>query len=166
MKQNDPNNNQIILYQSEDGSTKLEVTLENETVWLSQKQMAMLFNCSIDNVALHLKNVYLEGELDESATSEESSDVRKEGQRIVRRTVRLYNLDAIISVGYRINSIRGTQFRIWATQRLKEYIVKGFIMDDERLAEGRTRKSYFDELLQRVTADVYEGLVGLSPRYA
>ena len=143
-------NNKIILYNTEDGKTEIEVSLEGETVWLSQKQMAELFDCSIDNAALHLKNVYSEGELDEGSTSEESSIVQKEGNRTVNRPIKFYNLDAIISVGYRINSLRGTQFRIWATQKLKEYIVKGFVMDDERLSEGRVKKTYFEEWEERI----------------
>lgn len=143
-------NNQIIIYDTQDGETKVEVLMKNETVWLSQKQMAELFDCSVDNIALHIKNVYVERELDEKRTSEESSVVQKEGYREVKRQVKVYNLDAIISVGYRINSLRGTQFRIWATQKLKEYIVKGFVMDDERLAEGRVQKTYFEEWEERI----------------
>ena len=129
-------NNKIIIYNTEDGQTKIEVKMQGETVWLSQKQMSELFDCSMDNISLHLKNVYLEGELDEKLTSEDSSVVQKEGERSVKRPIKFYSLDAIISVGYRINSLRGTQFRIWATQKLKEYIIKGFVMDDDRLAEG------------------------------
>ncbi|MCX6719450.1 MAG: virulence RhuM family protein, partial [Candidatus Taylorbacteria bacterium] len=135
-------NNKIIIYNTEDGQTKIDVRLEHDTVWLSQKQMAKLFDCSIDNISLHLKNVFAEGELEEMATTEESSIVQVEGSRAIARPMKLYNLDAIISVGYRINSIRGTQFRIWATQKLKEYIIKGFVMDDERLAEGRVHRTY------------------------
>ena len=130
--------------------TKIDVRLERETVWLSQKQMGELFGCSIDNVSLHLKNVFAEGELNEKTTTEESSIVQKEGTRAISRPIRLYNLDAIISIGYRINSIRGTQFRIWATQKLREYIVKGFVMDDERLAEGGVAKGYFHEFEERI----------------
>lgn len=120
--------NKIIIYQLDDGQAKIEVRLDNETVWLSQKQMAKLFDCSVDNIALHLKNIYLEGELQENRTSEESSIVQKEGKRAVNRPVKHYNLDAIISVGYRVNSSRGTQFRQWATQKLSEYVVKGFVI--------------------------------------
>ena len=149
MKENDIKN--IILYSSPDGSLKLEVPIDGDTVWLSQKQMAELFGCSIDNISLHLKNVFVEGELSEKATTEESSIVQAEGSRAVSRPLKLYNLDAIISVGYRVNSIRGTQFRIWATNKLKEYIVKGFVLDDERLAEGK-KSGYFDELLERIRA--------------
>ena len=143
-------NNQIIIYNTEDGETKVEVRMKDETVWLSQKQMAELFDCSVDNISLHLKNVYIEGELGENRTSEESSVVQIEGGRSIKRPMVLYNLDAIISVGYRINSLRGTQFRIWATQKLKEYIIKGFVMDDERLAEGRVKKTYFEEWEERI----------------
>ncbi|MEK9153040.1 MAG: virulence RhuM family protein [Patescibacteria group bacterium] len=142
--------NKIIIYNTEDGSTKIEVKLMGETVWLSQAQMAELFDCSTDNISLHLKNIYFEGELDENRTTEDSSVVQKEGGREVNRSIRLYNLDAIISVGYRINSLRGTQFRIWATQKLKEYITKGFVMDDERLAGGKVAKGYFQEWEERI----------------
>jgi hypothetical protein len=143
-------NNQIIIYKTEDGQTKIEVSVKDETVWLSQKQMAEIFGCTQDNISLHLKNVYLEGELDENSTSEESSAVRKEAGREVRRNIRVYNLDAIISVGYRVNSLRGTQFRIWATQKLREYIIKGFVMDDDRLANGGVAKGYFEEWEERI----------------
>lgn len=143
-------NNQIIIYHSEDGQAKLEVRLDGETVWLSQRQMAELFDCGVDNIILHLKNIYSEGELEERATTEDSSVVQKEGSREVKRQIQIYNLDAIISVGYRVNSLRGTQFRIWATQRLREYIVKGFTMDDERLAEGKISRGYFEELEERI----------------
>lgn len=143
-------NNQIIIYSTADGEMKLEVKLENETVWLSQKQMAELFNCSTDNISLHLQNIYNEAELSENQTTEESSIVQKEGDKDVRRLIKIYNLDAIISVGYRINSLRGTQFRIWATQKLKEYIIKGFVLDDKRLSDGRVKRSYFQELEERV----------------
>jgi len=143
-------NNQIIIYNTEGGETKIKVQVKDETVWLSQKQMAALLDCSVDNIALHLKNVYSEGELAENSTSEDSLVVQKEGGREVSRTVKIYNLDAIISVGYRVNSLRGTQFRIWATQKLRDYIIKGFAMDDERLAEGRVAKTYFEEWEERI----------------
>lgn len=144
------NDSQVILYQTPDGKAKFEVRFDNETAWLTQKQMAELFDCSIDNVALHLKNIYAEKELEEKRTSEESSVVQREGTRAVNRPTKLYNLDAIISVGYRVNSLRGTQFRIWATQRLREYIIKGFVLDDERMKQGGSRARYFEELLQRI----------------
>lgn len=140
----------IILYQTEDGKTKVQVKMAGDTVLLSQKQMSELFDCSIDNVALHLKNIYEVSELNEQTTSEESSVVQIEGNRSVKRPIKLYNLDAIISVGYRVNSLRGTQFRIWATQRLREYIVKGFTIDDERLKQGGGQTRYFEELLERI----------------
>lgn len=143
-------NNQIIIYNSQDGQTKVEVKLTDETVWLSQKQMAQLFDCTIENVIIHLQNVFESAELSENSTTKESLVVQIEGNRTVRRPVKIYNLDAIISVGYRINSIRGTQFRIWATQKLREYIVKGFTMDDERLANGKTAKGYFQEWEERI----------------
>lgn len=138
----------IILYESSDSTLKLEVPIDGETVWLSQKQMAELFGCSTDNVGLHLKNVFKQGELDKKSVTEDSSATASDGKTYV---ITRYNLDAIISVGYRVNSIRGTQFRIWATNKLKEYIIKGFVLDDERLAEGK-RSGYFDELLERIRA--------------
>ncbi len=145
----DGENSQFLLYQSQDGQIKVQVKMSDETVWLTQKQMAELFNCSIDNVALHLKNIYTEGELDEKATTEDSSIVQVEGGRSVNRRVKIYNLDAIISLGYRVISIRGTQFRIWATKRLREYIIKGFVLDDERL-DNSQRNDYYGELIERV----------------
>lgn len=143
-------NNKIIIYNTEDGQTKIDVLLKDETVWLSQRQMAELFDCSADNIGLHLKNIYFEGELAEKPTSEDSSVVQTEGGRNINRPIKLYNLDAIISVGYRVNSFRGTQFRIWATQKLRDYIIKGFAMDDERLAEGKVHKTYFEEWEERI----------------
>jgi len=138
----------IIMYSSSDGILKLEVPIDGETVWLSQKQMAELFACSTDNVGLHLKNVFKQGELNEKSVTEDSSATASDGKTYV---ITHYNLDAIISVGYRVNSVRGTQFRIWATNKLKEYIVKGFVLDDERLADGK-KSGYFDELLERIRA--------------
>jgi len=120
---------EIIIYQPDDKSTQLEVRIEEETVWLSQKQMALLFDCSADNVSLHLKNIYKEEELLESATSEDFSEVQQEGNRFVKRKVVYYNLDAVISVGYRVNSKRGTQFRIWANQVLKDFLLKGYVLN-------------------------------------
>ena len=140
----------ILIYQSEDHQTRIDVRIEDDTVWLNQAQMADLFQVSKQNVSLHIKNIYQEGELDYSSTVKEYLTVKKEGAREVQRIVESYNLDVIISVGYRVKSHRGTQFRIWATQRLREYIVKGFTLDDERLKNGGTRNDYFDELLKRV----------------
>ena len=126
---------EVVLYESPDGDVRLDVRLEHESVWLTQRQMAELFDTSTDNVGLHLKNVYAEGELDESATTEDSSVVQREGVRRVRRSLKHYNLDAVISVGYRVNSARGTQFRIWATSTLREHLLRGFTLNDRRLAE-------------------------------
>lgn len=139
----------ILLYQTADGQTRLEVRFQEETVWLTQMQMAELFQTTKQNVSLHIRNLYEEGELEREATVKDSLTVRQEGPRQVRRQVELYNLDVIISVGYRVRSHRGTQFRIWATQRLREYIVKGFAMDDERL-KRKGGGNYFEELLARI----------------
>ena len=141
---------ELILYQTEDNRTRIEVRLENETVWLSLNQMAELFQTTKQNVSLHIQNIYAEGELRREATVKEYLTVQKEGSREVSRSLEHYNLDVIISVGYRVKSHRGTQFRIWATQRLREYIVKGFTLADERLKQGGTKNEYFDELLQRI----------------
>jgi hypothetical protein len=140
---------EMIVYQSEDGRIKLDVRLEHETLWMTQGDMARLFQCSTDNISLHLKNIYDEGELDPRATVEEFSVVRQEGKRQVRRKLACYNLDAVISVGYRVKSAIATRFRIWATERIKEYIVKGFTMDDDRLKQTGGG-GYFDELLARI----------------
>lgn len=143
-------NSQIIIYNSPDGETKIEVKLKDETVWLSQKQMAELFDCTVENIIIHTQNVYNCGELSEKATTKESLVVQREGNRMVQRPTKIYNLDLVISVGYRINSLRGTQFRIWATQKLRDYIIKGFVMDDERLSEGHVQKTYFQEWEERI----------------
>jgi hypothetical protein len=139
----------VLLYQTSDGATRLEVRMEDETVWLSQNQMVELFQTTKQNVSLHIQNLFAEGELDRTATVKEYLTVRQEGSRQVSRSVEHYNLDVIISVGYRVKSHRGTQFRIWATQRLREYIVKGFTLDDERLKRGGGG-NYFEELLARI----------------
>ena len=145
---------EFLLFQAQNGDeeARVQVAVKDETIWLTQKGMAELFGCSSDNISLHLKNIYESGELLFSATAEEISVVRREGTRNVTRKVMFYNLDAIISVGYRINSRRATQFRIWATGVLKEYMRKGFALDDERLKQGRAvfGKDYFRELLERV----------------
>jgi len=144
-------NNQITIYETEDGKARIEVRFENENVWLPQKTMAELFDCSADNISLHLKNIYAEKELDEKATTEKFSVVQQEGQRQVERSVTFYSLEAIIAVGYRVNSTRGTQFRIWATDKLKNYILKGFALDSERFKRGsRFDRRYFDELLEEI----------------
>ena len=143
---------QFLLYNTPDENIKVNVIVKDETLWLTQKAMAELFDCSTDNISLHLKNIYNDGELNEISTAEEFSVVQREGNREVRRKTKFYNLDAIISVGYRVNSQKATQFRIWATQILKEYIKKGFVLDDERLKQGKTAfgKDYFRELLERI----------------
>lgn len=148
-----PNGGQsFLMYDDENGGVKLRVLMQDETIWLSQKMIAELFDTTSDNVGLHLKNIFQDGELDENATTEDFSVVQSEGGRSVRRTIRFYNLDAIISVGYRVNSKRATQFRKWATRVLTEYIRKGFVLDDERLKQGERffQKDYFRELLERV----------------
>jgi len=129
------NNSDIEIYQSKDGQTEVQVKFENETVWLSQKQMAQLFDKDTDTVGFHLRNIYTSGELDEISTTEESSVVQLEGKRNVKRKIELYNLDAIISVGYRVNSKRGIQFRIWANKILKEYLIKGYALNERKLNE-------------------------------
>ncbi len=143
-------NSQIVIYQTENGQTKLDVRLENETVWLTQKLMAELFQTTPQNITIHLKNIFDEGELIESATCKDFLQVRKEGERTVERNQKYYNLDAIISVGYRIKSNIATRFRQWATQHIKEYIVKGFLMDDERLKNPHQQFDYFEELMRRI----------------
>lgn len=140
----------ILIYQTESGKTKIEVRLEDETVWLTQKSMAELFQTTPQNITLHLKNVYSEGELEEVSTCKDFLQVQTEGNRQVQRTQKFYNLDAIISVGYRIKSHVATRFRQWATQRLREFIVKGFVLDDERLKNPDQPFDYFDELLRRI----------------
>lgn len=142
----------FLLYNLPNESVSVKAIIKDETIWLTQKAMAELFDCSTDNVGLHLKNIFDEGELCLQGTSEEFSVVQTEGSRNVRRRTRFYNLDAIISVGYRVNSRRATQFRIWATSVLREYMVKGFALDDDRLKQGKTAfgKDYFRELLERV----------------
>jgi len=126
---------EVVLYQAPDGVVELQVRLEKESIWLNQRQMAMLFDRDTDTIGLHLRNIFSDGELDEVATTEESSVVQVEGNRRVRRSVRFYNLDAIISVGYRINSKRGTQFRIWATRVLRDHILRGYTVNETRLRD-------------------------------
>lgn len=140
---------EFILYQTEDGLTQINLRTMNGTVWLTQREIADLFNVSSDNVSLHLKNIYNDDELSEQATTEESSVVQKEGEREIRRRVKLYNLDAILAIGYRVRSPRGVQFRRWANTILKEYLVKGFAMNDEQLKQT-DNWDYFDEWLARI----------------
>jgi len=144
--------NNFILYTTPEGEVKLNVLLENETIWLSQKSMGFVFDTTPQNITIHLKNIFESGELVEEATCKEYLQVQIEGEREVSRKQKLYNLDVIISVGYRVNSAKATQFRIWATKTLKEYIIKGFVLDDNRLKQGEALfgKDYFKELLERV----------------
>lgn len=142
-------NNEIIIYQSEDGETHIDVKFTGETVWLSQQQMADLYQSSRSNVVEHIKHIYEDGELDEISTCRNFRQVRQEGSRQVVREIPMYNLDMIISLGYRIRSVIATHFRRWATEQLKEYIIKGFTMDDERL-KGNGGGSYWHELLDRI----------------
>ncbi|MBM2816401.1 MAG: Virulence protein [Ignavibacteria bacterium] len=141
---------QIIIYQTEDGNTKLDVRLENETVWLTQKLMAELFQKDVRTISEHIQNIYEEGELALESTIRKFRTVQKEGKRNVERMIDFYNLDMIISVGYRIKSAIATRFRQWATQRLKEFIIKGFVLDDERLKNPDQPFDYFDELMRRI----------------
>lgn len=142
----------FLLYAGDDEKVHVRVLIHSETLWLSQRLIAELFQTTPDNISLHLRNIYAEGELAETATAEDFSVVQNEGGRAVRRTLKHYSLDAIIAVGYRVSSKRATQFRIWATQILTEYIRKGFVLDDERLKQGKRvfGEDYFQELLERV----------------
>jgi hypothetical protein len=140
---------ELIIYQTEDGETKIQTRLENETVWLTQAQIATLFGKAKSTISEHIKNVFDEGELNQEATVRKFRTVQTEGDREVERDIEYYNLEAIISVGYRVKSNNGTQFRIWATKRLSEYIVKGFTMNDDLLKEAGGG-NYFEELLARI----------------
>ncbi len=147
----DKNQSQLILYQTEDGQTKLEVRLQDETVWLTQKMMAELFQVSVPTINEHIKNIHSEREQLPEATIRKFLIVQKEGSRKVSRKVDFYNLELIVAVGFRVRSLRGTQFRKWATEHLNEYLVKGFTLDDERLKAGANIGSdYFDEILERI----------------
>ncbi|MBY0545066.1 MAG: virulence RhuM family protein [Gammaproteobacteria bacterium] len=142
---------EFLLYTTPNGNVKVEVLLNNETLWLTQKRISELFGVGVPAVSKHLENIYNQGELVPEATISILETVQKEGTREVRRKVEYYNLDAIISVGYRVNSSQATQFRIWATQMIKEYNIKGFVLDDDRLKNGRYfGKDYFRELLERI----------------
>ena len=165
-------NNQIQIYTSADGKISLQVSLDNETVWLNQTQMAELFDTSTDNISLHLKNIYTEHELDENSTTEVFSVVRQEGKRQVQRSLKHYNLDAIISVGYRISSKRATQFRQWATQTLKQFLVQGYAINQKRLQEKGVEFSQAVALLsqtltnQALISDEGKAVIGVVQDYA
>jgi len=140
----------IVLYQQEEGSIKIEVNLDGDTAWLTQQQIAELYQTTIPNINMHINNIYDEGELQKEGTLQDFLIVRAEGDREVQRSTKHYNLDMIIAIGFRVNSSRGTQFRKWANERLGEYIVKGFSLNDERLKGASGFVDYFDELLQRI----------------
>jgi hypothetical protein len=147
-------NSEFLIYRTEDGQVKLDVRLENESVWLTQQMMADLFRTTKQNISLHIQNIFDEEELSPEATVKDFLTVRQEGTRSIQRKLTHYNLDMIISVGYRVKSLIATRFRIWATRQLKEYIIKGFVMDDERLKNppvaGSSVPDYFDEMLERI----------------
>jgi len=143
--------NELIFYKTPDGEQRIEVVYQDENFWMSQGALAELFGVKIPAVSKHLKNIFESEELEQAATVSKMETVRQEGSREVRRMVDFYNLDAIIAVGYRVNSYQATQFRIWATNTLKEFVTKGFMMDDERLKQGKQfGQDYFDELLERI----------------
>jgi hypothetical protein len=140
-----PEKNEIIIYTTPDGKETFEVNLKKDTVWLSQKQMADLFEKNADTIGLHIKNIFSTKELDEKSTTEEYSVVQMEGNRKVKRKIKFYNLDMIISIGYRVNSKRGTQFRIWTTNVLKEHLIKGYTINEKRLREDRAKLKEFQK---------------------
>jgi len=140
-------NSELLIYQTEDGQTKIDVRLEEETVWLSQKQMVELFQTTKQNVSLHIRNIFKEGELDEISVVKDYLTTASDGKQY---STNYYNLDVVISVGYRVKSHRGTQFRIWATKQLREYLIKGFVLDDEKLKETGHTNQYFTELFERI----------------
>ena len=147
MNHNTENQKQVLIYQTEDGSFQTEVRIESDTIWLSQKQISELFNTSTDNIGLHIKNIYADGELSEEATTEDYSVVRLEGKRKVNRQLKHYNLDTIISVGYRVNSKQGTQFRIWANKVLREYLLQGYALNESKLKQQTKQISQLKKTL-------------------
>lgn len=163
--------NQIEIYQTADGQSQVELRLEQDTFWLSQAQMASLFAKDSDSIGLHLKHIFSEGELDEQATTEEYSVVRQEGKRQVKRKIKHYSLDAIISVGYRVNSNKGTQFRIWATQRLREYLIQGYTLNQQRFEQNASALQQALKLIEKtakspdLTIDAGRGLTEIVSRY-
>ena len=142
-------NGELIMYSSDDGQTKIDVRMAGQTVWLSQAQIAELFQTTKQNISLHINNIFKEGELNENSTVKEYLTVQNEGERSVARKVKYFNLEIIIAVGYRVKSLRGTQFRVWATQRIHEYLQKGFTMNDDLLKQAGGG-SYWKELLERI----------------
>ena len=142
---------EFLIFQIEGKEQGVEVYYKDKTVWCTQKAMGMLFDCSTDNIGLHLKNIYESGELQEGATAEKISVIRQEGERMVKRSLQFYNLDAVISVGYRVNSIRATQFRQWATSVLREYAIRGYVLDKKRMENGTfLDEDYFEHLLAEI----------------
>ena len=166
--------NEVLIYQKEDGQAAVEVHLEQDTLWLSQAQMAELFDKDSDTIGLHLRNIYESGELDEGATTEDSSVVRQEGKRQVQRSIRFYNLDAVISVGYRVNSRKGTQFRIWANRVLKDYLMQGYALNRQRLEAQqesikqleRTLTLFQQNLIEQASLPEARGLLSVITGYA
>ena len=169
-------NNNIIMYISKDGNVKVDVNLKNDDIWMSQNELAKLFDTTKNNISIHMKNIFESGELEESSTVKNFLTVQQEGTRNVKRMVIHYNLDAIIAVGYRINSKKATEFRIWATKVLKEYMIKGFVLNDEKL-KNNGESPYFEELLARIrdirssekifwrkVLDIYATAVGYNPK--
>lgn len=167
----EPPTGEVIVYETADGGVRVEVRLDRDTVWLTQRQMADLFDTSTDNISLHLKNVFADKELDEPATTEDFSVVQAEGDRRVRRRVKHYNLDAIISVGYRVNSLRGVRFRQWATSTLREHLVRGYTLNHQRLEQNARELESALVLVRKaasgeaVTGDQGRGLVDIIARY-
>lgn len=164
-------NKQIEIYQSEDGQIQIQVYLEKDTIWLSKVQMAELFDKDLDTIGLHLRNIYKSGELEKFATTEEFSVVRQEGKRQVNRKIKFYNLDAIISVGYRVNSKKGTRFWMWATKRLKEYLAKGYSINQHRFKQNAVELQQAISLIQKTATSpsmatgMGRGLVDILSRY-
>ncbi len=169
-------NNNIIMYTSKDENVKVDVNLKNDDIWMSQNELAKLFDTTKNNISIHMKNIFESGELEESSTVKNFLTVQQEGTRNVKRMVIHYNLDAIIAVGYRINSKKATEFRIWATKVLKEYMIKGFVLNDEKL-KNNGESPYFEELLARIrdirssekifwrkVLDIYATAVGYNPK--
>ena len=169
-------NNNIIMYTSKDENVKVDVNLKNDDIWMSQNELAKLFDTTKNNISIHMKNIFESGELEESSTVKNFLTVQQEGTRNVKRMVIHYNLDAIIAVGYRINSKKATEFRIWATKVLKEYMIKGFVLNDEKL-KNNGESPYFEELLARIRdirssekifwrkiLDIYATAVGYNPK--
>lgn len=165
----------IQIFQTEDGRTQIQVRFEQDTLWLSQAQMAELFDKDSDTIGLHLKNIYESGELEEGSTTEDSSVVRQEGKRQVRRKIRFYNLDAVISVGYRVNSRKGTQFRIWATQRLKDYLVQGYALNQQRLEAQQEKLAELKQAIalpsrlihnKALSRDESQGILAILEKYS